>query len=194
MQIYRSIEDITVYIFFEILKTDNYRLLIVDDKSTDKITDTELQDIFKNIIYEYSSKTNNFKISSDFKKKIIISLLENEYDILSGVLKIFNDTEAIEVLFILDDLGYNFKNCDSLDLELKKVIAKVKGLKNKINIYKIRYNKANKNNKTNNNDTDYNLDSIAFSLERALDLKYKLDIRETTMIRWINMTNQSKKK
>lgn len=192
MQIYRSIEDITVYIFFEILKTSNYRLLILD-KKLDLITDEELQDIFKNIIYEYSSKTHNFKIQSDFKKKLLISTMEIEYDILAGILNIFSETEAIEVLFILDDLGFNFKNCDSIDFELKKVIAKVKGLKNKINIYKIRYNKSNQGSKS-DKDNDYNLDKVAFELERALDLKYKLDVKETTMIRWINMLNQSKKK
>lgn len=195
MKIYDTLDSITVYLFFKILDTEDYSYLIKKrEKFVDKISELkiiELQNVFKNIITEYSLKTNNFKLFNDIKKKIYISKLEYEFSLLSSIIKIFEKYEEIEVLFVLDDIGYDFKNCNNIEKEVNKVVKKCKALKNKININKIKYNNSNK--KSSKEKQDYNIDSIALSLERALDLKYKLDVKETTMLRWINLIDLSKK-
>lgn len=195
MQIYSKLNEITVYIFFEILKTEDYSLLIKNKKQrSKKLTETkifELSEIYKNIIYEYSLKTNNFKIINNMKKRFLISKLEYEYEILKGVLDLFEKFEEIEVLFVLRSLGYDFINCKSVDEEVNKVIKRTKALKNQISINKIKYEQQNK--KTDEGEKDYDLDLIALNLEKSLDLKYKINIKKTTMLRWINMIMLSKK-
>lgn len=195
MKIYDTLDSITVYLFFKILDTEDYSYLIKKrEKFVDKISELkkiELQNVFKNIITEYSLNTNNFKLFNDIKKKIYISKLEYEFNLLSSIIKIFEKYEEIEVLFVLDDIGYDFKNCDNIEKEVNKVVKKCKSLKNKININKIKYNNSNKQNADSKKE-NYNIDSIALSLERALDLKYKLDVKETTMLRWVNLIALSK--
>ena len=195
MRIHETLDSITVYLFFKILDTEDYSYLIKKrEKFVDKISELkkiELQNVFKNIITEYSLNTNNFKLFNDIKKKIYISKLEYEFNLLSAIIKIFEKYEEIEVLFVLDDIGYDFKNCDNIEKEVSKVIKKCKSLKNKININKIKYNNSNKTNSSSKKE-NYNIDSIALSLERALDLKYKLDVKETTMLRWVNLIALSK--
>lgn len=194
MKIYKNLDEITVYVFFEIIKTNNYSLLIKSKKNRKNLSDKkliELEEIFKNIIYEYSIKTNNFKVLSNLKKRFLISKMENEYNLLNQILSIFEKYEEIEVLFVLKPLGYDFVKCDSIDKELNKVIKRIKSLRNQINISKIKYEKQNK--KTNEDNSDYDLDLMSLNLERNLDLKYKLDIKKTSMKRWINMISLSKK-
>jgi hypothetical protein len=201
MKIYDSLATITVYIFFEILDTEDYTYLIkkrekfIDKENPDiinisEVKKLELQNVFKNIVSEHAQKTHNFKLFNDIKKKIYISRLEYEFDLISAIVKIFENYEEIEVLFVLDSIGFNFENSDSIESELKKAIIHCKALKNKININKIKYNKANKKS---DEDKDYNIDAVALSLERALDMNYKLDIRKLSMLRWVNLINLSKK-
>ena len=195
MQIYSKLNEITVYIFFEIIKTDNYKLLIKSRKERSKeITENklfELEGIFKDIIHEYSIKTQNFKIINNIKKRFIITKLESEREILKSVLDLFNKFEEIEVLFVLRSLGYDFINCDSIDDEVNKVIKRIKSLNNQISINKLRY--ENQNKKTDEGEKDYDLDLVALNLEKSLDLKYRIDIKKTTMLRWCNMIMLSKK-
>ena len=90
MQTYESLEDITVYIFFKILETEDYTLMIKDEKiNKEKLTEFdifELEEGFKKIIYEYSAATQNFKILSNMKKRVLIKRLEIEYNVLKSVL------------------------------------------------------------------------------------------------------------
>jgi hypothetical protein len=189
MKIYDSLSTITVYIFFKILETEDYTYLIKKrEKFLSKLSEVKklkLQEVFKNIISEHAYKTNNFKLFNDIKKK-----LEYEFDLINAVIKIFEKYEEVEVLWVLDDMGFNFKNCDSIINELNKAIMRCKALKNKININKIKYNKANKKS---SEEPDYNMDAVALSLERALDMNYRLDIKKLSMLRWVNLINLSKK-
>jgi len=192
MKIYNSLDKISVYLFFKLIETNDYSLLIKNKKQRKKVSLKDrdiLNEAFKELVHEYCVATNNFKIIGDIKKKIYISKLEYKYFLLSKILAIFEKHEEIEVLFVLDGLGYNFKDSDNIDLEMKKLINNFKHLKNKINITKLKYNKESEKSDNKN----FDLDSIALSLERALDLKYNIDVKTTSMRRWINLNNLANK-
>jgi hypothetical protein len=194
MKIFKKLDEITVYLFYKIIETSDYSYLIKNRKKFKAEAESmqnELGRYFMDIIADYSVKTQNFKIFNDFKMQLYIKTIEFEYSLIKSILDLYEKNEDIEILYILDDIGFNFKECKNLESEIKKAISKCLSLKNKINISIIKQNQSNK--KTDEK-KEYNLDLIAFNLERALDLKYSINVKKTTMIRWINLINLSKKK
>jgi len=83
MKLYKSCTTLPIYNFFKIVETVDYRHLIKnydEENETIKLSassQAEFETIFKSILYEYCDLTQNFKLKTLYKKKIIIKFYLN---------------------------------------------------------------------------------------------------------------------
>ena len=200
MKIYKSCNTLPIYNFFEVFKDYDYRYLIVgfdDENDTFKISKKrtgELREIFKDIYYKYAELTENHKLLAIFKKQFLIESWEFVYKVVVNSMYFYVETGDLEFLKSinrLEEKQYLINFDEPIDLQVEALVGKMKGLKNKIKIFKIKLNKTPLNKEK---PKEVDIEKIAIFLERHLDLKTKIDTRTENVTRWVHLTKMSRDK
>ena len=192
---YKSINEIPVYIFYKIIQEKNYKFLVkkYEDKQQEisEKLNQKLKLIFTEILNRYNAVNADSKTIKSMKAKSKISIMELEYKIISEALKNYSKTEAIEFLFLLNDVGgiFSFNSNIKVEPQIEKALKSLKSLKMKIKIAKISYSKLYKLEVDEEDKTDYisELEKRAINIERVLELKYQIDTKKTSLLRWCNL-------
>ena len=200
LKLYKSCNTLPIARFFRIFETDDLRHLIINfdyENDTTKLTGKErreLSDIFEDIYYEYNDITNNFKYKTILKKQILIAQWTFTYEIISNLINLYSESKDIECLRSINtfnDISYTFDFSKPLDKQVKSVVVKMKGLKNKIKIFK---SKLAESVKTDKKQTKIDLDLDALYLEKNLELKRSIDPETTSVSKWVKMIQINKQK
>jgi len=200
MKIYKSCNTLSIHNFFQVFKDNDYRYLIIgfDDENDEfKLSnkrEEELKEIFKDIYYKYAELTENHKLLAIFKKQFLIEQWEFIYKMIVNSIYFYvksGDVEFLKSINRLEENKYKINLDESLDKEIEVLVRKMKGLKTKINIFKIKLNKSMTAKKK---QPEVDLEKTAIFLERHLELKRPVDPKETSITRWVHLTNMSKEK
>jgi len=197
MKIHESCSTLSIYSFYKIIESNDYRYLIVgfEDESEivlDSLKIIEFSEVFKKIINEYSELTCNTEVIRNYKLQLLIAKLEFKYNVSLMALDSYMETKDLGVLSIIDeynDLKINYNK--DFTKEILLLISKLKSLKNKIKIHKINHSKKFNKNKE---QIKTNLDREALHLEMSLKLSHSIETRKTSVERWINMVELSKER
>ena len=188
---HQSCATLSIYNFYRIMDDGDLRFLVVgyDEIESEDINVTdEATNIFNSIIQEYSELTSNNEVVVNLNLQILIAELEFEKDTLQKILYLFNYSNNFKVLKLLSNFGFEIKEDDDINLELEKVIKRVKGLNNKIRINKSKY--ASRFKKV-SEEIKRNLDKEALLLEMNLKLGREIDVHSTSVLKWVNMIDMS---
>lgn len=196
-----------VYNFFKIVETDDLRYLVKNyDDENNKLELTQEQknefaEIFNNIYYEYCDITNNFKLKGILQKEILIQQWSIIHTIISNCLMLYEEygnilddeskKEILGIINSLDDPKYIIKLDKPFKPQVDRLVNKMKGLKNKIIIYKSKIADSLKSEKA---QTKIDLDRDALYLEKNLELGREINPKTTTLTRWVRMIQMSKEK
>jgi len=188
MKIHTSCDTLSIYSFYKIFETRDYKYLLEDKDSIKELTIKQLEQCetaFKDIVNEYSALTANSEVIKNYKAQIRIKAMELRYDITVKTLQAYNDYGAREVLVLLSDVGWKFDITKPVNRQIDDILKKLKGLKNQINIavlnYKERYNKETT--------SKFDLEKEALKLSMNLKLTAFLDTKQTSVSRWVHLIN-----
>jgi KaiC/GvpD/RAD55 family RecA-like ATPase len=185
-----------------------YLIVNVNDSTDDQVNkyvEKNINDLtikFNKIEEEYKAITFDKKELSKQKELARMIYLESQHNAIVKVLNLYIETNEILVLDILNELGCKFDKLNDINKQLKSANRVIMNLKNKINIlnsnFKIKYKITNKELKedkvTSVTGIEKSLDSQALMLEGNLETGYRIDIKTTSVLRWVNLleTNKSK--
>ncbi len=186
--LHKSCETLPIYNFYKIVDSDNLNYLVVNFDDLDDVK-IEIDPItarlnWNDILTEYAELTANKKILNNYEKQIEIVYLEAIINAGEKILENYNEFEDIEILLLLNKFDYAFDKTKNIENQINMVIRKIKGYRNKVRILKANY--ANKNKKV-KEEVKSNLSKDALSLELSLDIGREIDIRRTTVSKWVYM-------
>lgn len=199
MKVYKNLK-IPACRFYYILNNNDPRALVSDfdiDEDNNSYVydgDEDLNDIFNNIFYKYCELTGDKTLLTMFKSQLQISNMELEYCVVSKIIGMFNQYENVDFLISIEKFYPSYKihlNKD-LNIETSRLLNKLKGLQNRINIKKINYEEKYKSKSESNIKID--VQEIASSIEIALDLRYQIDDENITLSRIVKMIKLANKK
>jgi hypothetical protein len=197
MTLYKSCNTLPIYNFFKIFESDDFRYLIKgwdEDDDEVELVGVKLEEtraLFNNIVFEYTDLTHNTKAKSTLKKQILIAEWQIVYDIVVGCVDLYLGSDDEQYLELIKEVGYPVDLTKELEPQLTAISRKMKGLKNKIQIYKI---DLAKNFEQNKNEVKTDLDKEALYLEMNLDLKREINTRTTTVAKWVKIIELNKQK
>lgn len=204
---YKSCSDIPIYNFMLILKSSRFDLMI---SNADQLSDDEvglyivkkfewLKSTFKKIEEEYKSLIFEKRELDRNKEIVAMKSLETKHNLIIKVVSIYLDSREVEVLEILNDLDVGFDKDKDIIPQLQKAKNAAKGLRNKINIkqaaFKAKY-RIDEDAEYENTESDIEkfLDSQALSMESNLETGYRIDIKKTSVLRWVNLMERNRYK
>lgn len=197
MKLYKSCNTLPIRFFFRTLETKDFRNLVVGfDVENDSLVLTDSQneefgEIFNEILNEYSVLTDNHNIRADYRKQILIVEWETEYAIVTESLKLYAQFEDNIFLGFIRKIGHEIDETKDINKQIEVLLKKMKGLKNKINIQKIKLEEKEKRTETK---VKMDLDKDALYLERNLELKRSIDPDVTTVTQWLKLIEMNKEK
>lgn len=198
MKVHKSCKTLSIYSFDRIVDTTDLRYLIRDfdefEEENFKLTIVEAQElstIFENILNEYNGLTANTKMFTNYKKRMAILELEFLHDTTVKILKLFVQTNTIEVLGLLVDLKWSFDADKPIEEQVAAIEQSLKGIRNRIRISKASFVNAYKDSEE---PVKNNLGKEALYLEINLGISRKIDTKTTSVEEWVNMINLSVEK
>ena len=203
VRIHKSCSTLPIYNFYKCSLYSDFRFMIRDyDEYDDNVNikykkDTkEFKDVFNILQKEYMFLNEDKRSLTMKKEEFRLLHLITRYDISYKILKLFSETLAVEVLDLLNEFGIKYDAKDPSEQQIKAIESQLKVLKNKINIAKINFeNKyGTKSENISADEFMINLDKEALDLETYLELGYRLDVREITIERWVNLKKMAKNK
>jgi hypothetical protein len=202
MEFYKSCRTLSIYSFNEILRSNDLRFLI---KDFDEYNDEEIKlvgvdamqasEIFKEIIYEYSSLTFNRSILKNYMSQINIEKEEFRYNITEKILNFYAESEDLSILETLNNLDWKMDINGDINSQIKIIIASMRKFRTKINILKLKHDEKFKKKVIVDNEDSYVdvLESEAISLEIALKISHSIDTKNTSVSKWISMWSVANK-
>jgi hypothetical protein len=191
MKLYKSCETLPVFNFYKIANKGNLKYLVYDydEENSDLELENqdELNDIWRNILYEYYELRNDKSMLIKVQKKIKIETLRTEIEIIQSLILLYirkRDNKVKELL-----LKYKIKIDLSGDIEkeIERLKNKLNGLKTRLKIQEIAFNKQyNKKTVENNN--------LINDIIASLDLNYDLDTKKTSVAKWVALIKNKNKK
>jgi hypothetical protein len=185
-----------------------YLIINVNDYTDDQVNkyiEKNINDLtikFNKIEQEYKAITFDKKELLKQKELLRMIYLESQHNTIVKVINLYIETNEILILDILNELGCKFDKLKNINKQLKSVNRIIMNLKNKINIlnsnfkikHKITHNELKENKVTSITGIEKSLDSQALMLEGNLETGYRIDIKTTSVLRWVNLleTNKSK--
>ena len=186
MKIYKSCKTLSIFRFYEILETKDYKYLIDDYENTD-ITEelqNDLDNIWSELFKEYIVLKDDKQIRTSFKKLAYISKLETKLSICSSLLSglVEQTTKEGQLKYIkeLSAWGYPINQNKDIQDEVNRVIRNFKTLKSTITIKRNEYNKEYKKELT---QEKIDIDEQVVNVEQALN--NQIDSNKTTVSKWI---------
>lgn len=196
IKIFNNCSDLPIYNFYSIIEKKDLFYLVKGYDGTNKssfeakVNEDYLSELHKTIINEYNELISNKQALT--RNKLVFSLLEKQltYEAAAKILNIYMETKSIEVLVLLNEFGFKIDVNKHLGKQIDRIIKKLASLRNKIRIdeakFKSKYGKDSKD-ESNSNNILSRLDKEALSLELALELGYNINVKKTSVTRWINL-------
>lgn len=188
MNYYKNLK-IPVENFYSFLETNNYKHLLKKKSKLSNKQKEKLDLIFTDIFYAYCELIGDITVFDSVKKEIYIELLLAKINLINDILLIYEKHENSSILVLLNELGIDFDITKKIEPQIKRAIRKVKGLKNRYNIFILKKKpKKDKEEKKEN----YTIDQQALDIELSLDLKYQIDVSTLTLRKWGSMIKKIK--
>lgn len=195
MKFYNNCDTLPIYNFEKIFNENNLLFLLVDyDGFDSEITlnteeQIEAQKICKEIMYEYSFLTENTSIIENYIKQAQIEKEEFKYNVTNKTLELYLEVNNVEILLLLNSLGWDFDSEKDVNIELEKIVSGMKKLKTRINVLKNKYENKYKPDNTKKNNSNLEMEAILLAIN--LKLSYSIDTKKTSVSKWLNMIKVS---
>lgn len=155
--IYRSINDLPVVLYYEILKTGNVSLL-----STEKVKSDELLELWQKIKDDFNERDN-----SQLNNKILTILKHYEYyilkyDVVNRICESLKFSFNQELIDLLDSMGYKI-NPEKYIEDIERIKKNAEGLLVKANHFKAQLPKE-----TDNDKDEFNIEDVLASFSNVL--------------------------
>jgi hypothetical protein len=161
------------------------------------VNENDLRKAYDEIFNDYSATKFDRRELLRMKEEGEIIYLNSTYEIIVKTLALYKEYEDIKILEIFVDLEFtNFDINGDIKKEIEKIVRSAKGLKNKINIKRINYEKKylkGVEDKMDVQDVFKTLDKQALALETNLELGYKINVKKTSVVRWLNLIDRHEK-
>lgn len=175
--LYDSIENIPVKLFFEILKTEKLSLLNPQKVKLPK--NSNLEDIWNNIVEEYYKESNFKQYRSVLRKIKQIQALKNKLTTCHASIMLLKISPLNNIaISSLASFGYKGKDIPFVERALLKESSRLKLLEKK--------------KKNDNEEQDVNFWQLVADIEEARG--FQIDIDNMSLIRWISIIKQIKSK
>jgi hypothetical protein len=196
IHLHKSCDTLPIYNFYKVVDTMDLNYLAIGYNDLNELNvkiDKELATKNWNaILSEYSELTANREVLANYEKQIEILYLETIIKSGEKILENYEEYGDIEILLLLNDFDYSFDEHKNIENQINMVIRKIKGYRNKVRILKSNYEQRFR--KKDNEAKESNLTKDALSLELSLDIGREIDIRTTSVSKWIYMFDLVKEK
>jgi len=206
VSLFKKCSEISIYAFIMISQTKDYRYLIrefdenvIDGTNfTDYINSNELELVYKELEKEYKGLLADKKMLRKEKALFFIMELNTRFSLATEALSLYSKHKEVAILKILDSVeGLAFDEEKDIQNQVKKITGTLFGWKNKLKIMEANFKKKYNVNTEDEDDTkDFisSLDKKALYLEVNLETGYKIDIKKTSVTRWVNLEDMNKQK
>lgn len=185
---YFTTEEISLYNWSKYLETQDLKYF------NSELEDTkDNKDAMYAVFGEYLELTENRTVTARFGKMHKIMKLQSKYETVSLLLKaIYNYKKEYGMEqfneFVEQLAKWNYKIDKNKDVfkQIETISARIQGIKTQIELLEIDLKKED-------NKEVSNIDSDIITVGRMLELKYKIDKKETTLKEWIELCKQAKK-
>lgn len=160
-----------------------------------------LSDSFDKIQSEYSGLTFSDRELERHKMLFSMMYMEIKHNAITKIVNVFISTKEKSVLDLLNGFDIKIDKSKPIKDQLEKARRATVTLRNKLNIatanFKAKY-KINdeqlKDEISDTGDVEKSLDRMALTLESNLETGYHIDIRKTSVLRWINLNEANERK
>ena len=195
MKINRDCSSLCIHSFYKIIETKDLNYLIEGYtgkkfKRTKKLFQ-ELATTWEEILFEYAELTFNKTIISNYKSQLILLKMQFQYNYITNCLKLYEKYEEKEVLKLLGSVKKPINLDKEIQPQIDSLLKFLKGLDMKI---KIARSKVDKIKKDEEQEIKTNLEKEALILEVNLGLKSSIEVRTTSVKRWLMMLELNKEK
>ena len=205
MDLHKSLDTISIFDFKMLYNPNSSKENIIIDfenyshKKIKKFifnNKTEIKTTFEKLQYNFSQITFSKKELQREKEKAKMSYLTGKKEILLNSLLVFSQTREPDALLVLNEFsGITIK--EPITVGTIEFIEKhLKGVENKITILtsqvKTKYPELFKEQKEEvvedeSDNVFLDLDNQALQIELGLETGYKIDIKKTSVTRWVNL-------
>jgi hypothetical protein len=190
---YSSCKTIPMESFYEMMESNNVKWLVIgydydNDVSINTRKREQLKEEWKVLFDEYLQLKNDQSVINNLRKRMKIAELRNKLFWGGTWLRLFINNQTKENAKGLGDWGFKIDSTKDINKEVERIIRSLKSLKTRINIevskYEKRLEKASKQEKN-------SIDDQVVNVAKVLDLKFPIDLKETTISRWVSYTKQA---
>lgn len=185
---YFSCDEISLYNWTKYLETQDLKYFNSELEET-----KDNKDAMYAVFGEYLELTENRQVIIRFSKMHKIMKLQGKYNTVSLLIKaLYNYKKELgmeQFNELIDQIElYNYKIDKTKDVfkQLEKINNRLQNLKTQIELLEIDLKKDDEKEK-------HNIDSEIITVSRVLELKYRIDKKETTLKEWIEYVKQAKK-
>jgi len=200
---YKNCSDLPILNLMIMVATGDLSMLIKnkDDQDPDVLeyyierNNFQLHEKLDSIREEYNKLTFSKKELNRQKEIIEIMYLNQLVEIIDKVLLLYTISGNVEVLDILKQVDIKLKSGLPIEAQIYNVEKQMKVYKNKANIkkvnfskkYNVDFDKERPDKKPPKEEIEKMLDGTALVIEKGLETGYQIDIRKTSVIRWVNL-------
>lgn len=207
---YTDCSDTPIYNFMMYAHTSDYKYLISNLK---KLSETAVKDYLERnaqglkklggeIEYEYRGLVFNAREFNKQRDIALMMALEVQHNAIVKTVDLYLKTKEIKILDLLNKLDVTFDKNNPIEPQLKKAKAMVQSLRNQIGIktasfkakYKIDDTQLAEQKQSQFEDIEKALDSQALSMEANLETGYRINIKKTSVLRWVNLLEANERK
>jgi hypothetical protein len=162
----------------------------------------ELKTTFEKIQKEYEAITFNKRELNKQKELATMMLVETQHNTIVKIVNLYLECNDATVLKILNELGVPFDESKPINKQLEKANLVAMGLRNSLNIKTLNFKKKYRISEEGieaekerySEDVEKSLDAQALIIENNLETGYRIDVKKTSVLRWVNLleTNQAK--
>lgn len=185
---YDKCENMPLYDFQMYLKTNDLRYFTKEFKHH-----KSLNDVMNAFFAEYLELTKNQKVVQRFGLMFKIMRLTAKYNTVMLLLKTLynfpkngNITHFEELIHQLDKWNYRIDRSKDVFEQLEKISNRVQGIKTQLDLLNDELKEDDKGEAT-------TIESQLISVSRCLDLGYRLNPKEITVLEWHEYQEQAKK-
>jgi hypothetical protein len=204
---HKSCSSISIYDFIMYASSGDLKHLVINYEAMplSKVkmhcnnNKAKLVEVGDDISDEYNSLTFNKKELHRQKELAKMMYLEVQHNTIIKIINLYIETKDFSVLKTLEEFDMFFNEDDDIEKQIISAKKKATGLKMKLKIrsanFKEKYKvSAETKDKVSIKDLEKNLDAQALILESNLDKGYKIEPKETSVIRWVNMMEINERK
>lgn len=195
MKIFKTCRTLSMFLFYEILDTGDYKYLIEDYENLEinEELKSKLDIIWSNLFKEYITLKDDKEVRLSFKQLAIIDKLEKKLVICKSLIEglIYQSTTKGQIKYIkeLSAWGYPIDCNKPLKDEIDRIIRNLKTLRSSIGIKRAQFEKTHKKELT---QEKINLDKEVVNVEQTLGGGKSIDPEKTMVSKWIEYVRKAK--